>query len=272
MSPPYVTIGDRQLLFFDMLTPQQLQQFQTNGYLVLPALADAAFCESIITFSLQELEADTAPVEYEADTRYPGAPVSRDAEGGRTARRLLQAVGRCPALAQWAQAQALSQDLQQLLGEGVRLSQVHHNCIMTKQPRFSSLTGWHRDSRYWQFQRAELVSVWLALRNETPENGCLMVLPGSQLWTISPEQFDAALFLRTDLEENQALLAQAVSVPLQQGDVLLFHSNLFHAAGSNQTGATKFSAVFTYRAADNPPLPGSRSASLAEIALLSSSN
>lgn len=250
---------------FAMLTPEQLDHFSAKGYLILPALADSTYCESVLTLAGQALLADTAPIEYEADTRYPGAPASRDAEGGRTARRLLQAVARSTLIADWAKAEPLALALTQLLGEGARLSQVHHNCIMTKQPRFSSLTGWHRDSRYWQFARAELVSAWLALRNETLENGCLLVLPGSHLWAITPDQLDAALFLRADSTQNQRLLAQAVSVPLQQGDVLLFHSNLFHAAGCNQTSQTKFSMVFTYRAADNPPAPGSRSASLPEI-------
>jgi phytanoyl-CoA hydroxylase len=248
-----------------MLTTEQLKHFSTKGYLILPALADSAYCASVIALAEQALLENTAPIEYEADTRYPGAPVSRDAEGGQTARRLLQAVARSPLLANWATGKKLSLALHQLLGKGARLSQVHHNCIMTKQPRFSSLTGWHRDSRYWQFQRAELVSVWLALRNETVENGCLLVLPGSHLWTVTPDQLDSALFLRADSTQNQQLLAQAVTVPLQQGDVLLFHSNLFHAAGCNQTTQTKLSMVFTYRAADNPPLPGSRSASLDEI-------
>ncbi|MES2047889.1 MAG: phytanoyl-CoA dioxygenase family protein [Pseudomonadota bacterium] len=248
-----------------MLTKEQLNHFNSKGYLILPALADSAYCASVIALAEQALRDDTAPIEYEADTRYPGAPVSRDAEGGQTARRLLQAVARSPLLADWAKGEQLSQALHQLLGEGVRLSQAHHNCIMTKQPRFSSLTGWHRDSRYWQFQRAELVSVWLALRNETIENGCLLVLPGSHLWSVTADQLDSALFLRADSTQNQQLLAQAVSVPLQQGDVLLFHSNLFHAAGCNQTAQTKLSMVFTYRAADNPPVPGSRSASIDEI-------
>ena len=259
------TIQNKHFQSFSMLTSTQLHQFKLNGYLVLPALADAAYCEAVIVFARQTLLADAAPIEYEADTSYPGAPASREAEGGRTARRLLQAVARSPLLADWAKGERLSPALHQLLGEGVRLSQVHHNCIMTKQPRFSSMTGWHRDSRYWQFQRAELVSAWLALRNETPENGCLLVLPGSHLWSIASEQLDAAQFLRADLPQNQGLLAQAVAVPLQQGDVLLFHSNLFHAAGRNQTAQTKFSMVFTYRAADNLPLPDSRSASVAEI-------
>ncbi len=250
-----------------MLTSAQIAQFQDYGFLVLPGLADVDYCENVIALAEQALHDATAPIEYEADTRYPGAPASRDAEGGKTARRLLQAVARSPLLADWATGQQLAEPLKQLLGEGARLSQIHHNCIMTKQPRFSSLTGWHRDSRYWQFARAELVSAWLALRKETPENGCLMVLPGSHLWNIQTDQLDAALFLRADLAQNQTLLAQAVTVPLQQGDVLLFHSNLFHAAGCNQTAQTKFSFVLTYRAADNVPVAGSRSASVEEITI-----
>jgi phytanoyl-CoA hydroxylase len=138
---------------------------------------------------------------------------------------------------------------------------------MTKQARYSTATGWHRDSRYWQFQRAELISSWLALRQETPENGCLLVIPGSHRVEVDSHQLDAAQFLRTDLEDNQALLAQAQTVPLNAGDLLLFHSNLFHAAGRNQTGSTKLSLVFTYRAQNNPPVAGSRSASLPEIKL-----
>lgn len=81
-------------------------------------------------------------------------------------------------------------------------------------------------------------------------------------------QLDARQFLRTDLTKNTSLLDQTTAVPLRQGDLLLFHSNLFHAAGRNMTNKTKFSMVFTYRAGSNPPAAGSRSASKAEIALI----
>jgi len=250
-----------------MLSSAQIQEFQTQGFLVLPQAASGAFCEQVIAFARQQLVDHILPIEYEADTRYPGAPVSREAEGGQTARRILQAYARDTLLAQWATGTTLATPLRQLLGEGALMSQVHHNCIMTKQPQYSTATGWHRDSRYWQFERAELVSSWLALRDETVENGCLLVIPGSHRTMIDVAQLDAAQFLRTDLSQNQPLLAQAVPVSLKQGDVLLFHSNLFHAAGKNQTNATKFSMVFTYHAADNLPLPGSRSASLPEKTL-----
>lgn len=250
-----------------MLNPHQIAQFQQQGFLVLPAFTAAEYCQQLLSFAQQQLDAVVLPIEYEADTRYPGAPVSRDAVGGQTARRLLQAYARSPLLADWATQADLAQVLTQLLGSGVKMSQVHHNCIMTKQARFSSLTGWHRDSRYWHFQKPELISAWLALHDEKVENGCLLVLPGSHRWQIEAGQLDGAQFLRADVPANQALLAQAISVPLQQGDVLLFSSNLFHAAGCNQTGQTKFSMVFTYRAQDNLPISDSRSASLPEILL-----
>lgn len=250
-----------------MLTPEQILEFKQSGYLVLPGFSDAQFCDAVVAFAKRELEQQAMPIEFEADTQYPGAPSSRTAEGGATARRLLMASARHPMLLDWATTGVLSTILHQLLGPEVLLSQAHHNCIMTKQPAFSSLTGWHRDSRYWSFARADLVSAWLALGDEQVENGCLLVLPGSHQWAIDSDQLDTSQFLRSDLVKNKPLLDQVKSVPLKQGDVLLFHSNLFHAAGRNTTYKTKFSMVFTYRAGDNLPKPGSRSALQAEIPL-----
>jgi len=250
-----------------MLTSYQIAQFQNNGFLVLPQLAPSTFCTEVLSFAQQQTLDAVPPVEFEADTGYPGAPTSKDVLGGKTIRRLLQIAKRSRQIRDWATGPTLTAPLKQLLGNQILLSQAHHNCIMTKQPQFSSITGWHRDSRYWNFQRAELVSAWLALRDETVENGCLLVIPGSHQIHVDLNNLDAAQFLRTDEPANRSLLTCAVAVPLKAGDVLLFSSNLFHAAGRNQTNQTKFSMVFTYRALDNPPVAGSRSASLPEIAV-----
>jgi phytanoyl-CoA hydroxylase len=248
-----------------MLTSQQITDFHQQGFLVLPTLSSPSYCEEVLAFAKQQLELPTLPVEYEADTGYPGAPSAITELGGTTVRRLLQVTRRNRLIADWATGPGLAGPLKTLLGDAALLSQAHHNCIMTKQPRFSSVTGWHRDSRYWHFQRPELISAWLALRDETIENGCLLVIPGSHRVEVDAEGLDAAQFLRTDYPGNQTLLTKAIPVPLQTGDVLLFSSNLFHAAGRNQTDQTKFSMVFTYRAIDNPPIPDTRSASLPEL-------
>ena len=205
-----------------------------------------------------------APVEYETDVLYPGA---RDAYGGQTSRRLLQAYARDAAYRNWATSEVLAGILSQLFASSaeVMLSQCHHNCIMTKAPGFSSATLWHQDNRYWSFDRENLISVWLALGSEDKTNGCLRVIPGSHTMELDRGHLDASLFLRTDLPENKALLRQAEVVDLGAGDALFFHSRLFHAAGRNLTDKIKFSPVFTYHEADNRPIEGTRSAKYPSI-------
>jgi len=250
-----------------MFSAAELAQFARDGYVIVRGLVPAADCARMRTAAERDLAAAAPPLEYEADTRYPGAPQTREAPGGRTVRRLLQAYARDAVFREWATAARLVTRLRQLLGPRIALSQAHHNCVMTKDPAYSSLTSWHRDIRYWSFQRPELVSVWLALGEERVENGCLLLLPGTHAMAFDAVRLDAAQFLRTDVAENAALLATEVSAELAPGDVLFFHCRLFHAAGHNRSDRTKFSVVFTYHASDNSPLPGSRSAGLPDVVL-----
>lgn len=248
-------------------TPEEVAQFSRDGYQIVRGLVPAAACAQMRASAERDLAAAVPPVEYEADTQYPGAPQSLAAPGGRTVRRLLQAYARDAAFRDWAAAAPIVTRLKQLLGPQIALSQAHHNCVMTKDPAYSSLTSWHRDIRYWSFQRPELVSVWLALGEERRDNGCLLLLPGSHVMDFDASRLDEAQFLRTDLGENAELLQSQVCAELNPGDVLFFHCRLFHAAGHNRAAQTKFSAVFTYRAIDNLPLPGSRSAGLPDVTL-----
>lgn len=250
-----------------LFSQDELAQFAREGYGIVRGLLPAAARERMRAVAERDLAAATAPVEYEADTHYPGAPESRDAPGGRTVRRLLQAYARDAVFREWATAAPVTGRLRQLLGPRIALAQAHHNCVMTKDPAFSSLTSWHRDIRYWSYTRPELISVWFALGGERIDNGCLLVLPGTHAMDFEASRLDAAQFLRTDVAENAALLRTQVAVELDPGDVLFFHCRLFHAAGHNRGTQTKFSAVFTYRALDNPPLPGSRSAGLSDVVL-----
>ena len=199
------------------------------------------------------------PAEFEADVGYPGAPVGLDAEGGRTPRRLLLAVSRFPRLREWATGARLRAELREFLGGNLELSQCHHNCVMTKYPGFSSATLWHQDIRYWSFDHPELVSVWLALGDETASNGALRIIPGSHRLELDRGRFDRDLFLRPGLAENKRLIRQARDVVMQAGDVLFFHCRAIHAAGKNLSGEVKLSCVFTYHDADNRPIPGTRS-------------
>jgi phytanoyl-CoA hydroxylase len=243
-------------------------RFARDGYLVVRGFATSAQIEVLRALVDALLEPLQGPVEFEADTGYPGAPRSFLDAGGLTPRRLLHAYSRDAELRGWARDARLAQRLTAFLG-GRRplLSQSHHNCIMTKHPAFSSLTGWHQDIRYWSFERPELISTWLALGPEREANGALRVIPGSHRLDVDAQRYDQALFLRTDLAENQALIERAESVELDAGDLLFFHCRLFHSAGNNRTRQVKCSLVYSYHDETNRALPGTRSAKYPSIPL-----
>ena len=249
------------------LSELEIEQFSRHGYLVFRGMVTPVACEQMRSVVHRDLRAAIAPLEYEAEVGYPGAPQSLDAPGGRTVRRLRSAYDRDSCLRAWAEDPRLIARLSQLFDEQVCLTLAHHNCVMTKHPDFGTATGWHRDIRYWSFTRPDLVTVWLALGRETGANGALRVIPGSHRLDIRREQLDDLDFLRPDVPENQPLFAQGKTIELQQGDVLFFHSGLFHSAGRNTSDQVKMSVAFAYHGESNPPLAGTRSATTRDVLL-----
>ncbi len=250
----------------DVLSDLQRQQFSRDGFLKVSGLADNNLCERILGVVTASMAPAIGPLEYEADVHYQGAPQFRADDGGDTPRRLLNAYARDSVFREWACRPNMVACVKQILGsDTLRLTQNHHNCIMTKLPKFSSRTDWHQDIRYWSFDKPELINVWLALGNETHGNGGMKLIPGSHRMEFDRGRLDAKLFLRQDLDENKVLLDSAVNVDMKAGDVLFFHCRTFHAAGANTTDKPKYSLVFSYHAADNNPIRGTRSSRLESV-------
>lgn len=252
------------------LSELDLQKFSEEGFIIERGLANKELCEQLSEIVDNSLDLSLAPLEYEADVHYPGAPENRNQQGGLTPRRLLHAYTRHPLFQEWAGSPEVLCRLKQLMGtENVLMSQNHHNCVMTKHPGYSSMTSWHEDVRYWSFDRPELISVWLALGDEYPDNGGMLLIPGTHRENFDRGRLDAALFLRTDLEENESLINSAIRAELKAGDVLFFHCKTYHAAGKNVTDKIKRSVVFTYRGEENMPIPDTRSANYPDVPLSS---
>lgn len=249
------------------LSAAQVDQFNVDGYLVVRSMVPAAICELMRSITHAHLQAAVEPLEFEAEVGYPGAPNSMTASGGRTVRRLRGAYRRHRCFNAWAENPWVVTAVQQLLGEPICLSLAHHNCVMTKHPKHGSATGWHRDMRYWSFERPDLVCVWLALGPEYPDNGGLHFIARSHRAQLGEDQLDTQYFLRPKAAGNQDLLARATPLLLHTGDVVFFHSGLFHSAGKNVSPDIKCSIAFAYHGVSNLPTPGSRSAVAGSIAL-----
>lgn len=274
-APQHHASGASASLDFDSSAPLADQaalaslarEFHAGGYIVLRKFASEATCAALEAVTREQLAAAVPPVEFEADLGYPGAPATREAAGGHTVRRLRQAYGRDEVFRRWASDPAVVATVEALLGEPARLTLAHHNCVMTKHPHYGSQTGWHRDTRYWSFVKSDLITVWLALGDEDERNGVLRVIPGSHRAKLDPAQLDPAEFLVEAHPASQQLLKGTMPLALHRGDVLMFDSRLFHAAGRNDSEAVKLSVAFAYFGASNRPVAGTQSAEFGSVEL-----
>ncbi len=234
------------------ITTKEIQFYHDNGYLVKKNFVSKKLLDELQDKTLEHLKSRVEPFELEQEVDYPGSPKSIDDKGGDTIRRLKMVYTRDNIFSKWASHPDVVSVLWSLFdSKSLFLVQSHHNCIMTKQPQYSSETHWHKDVRYWNFANNQLINTWLPLGDETLENGCLQVIPKTHLWSVDKDSLDQRLFLRKDLAENQPWLDQSVNVELQRGDLLFFHAALFHAAGKNRTHQSKNAVVFTYHSEKN---------------------
>ena len=248
------------------LTLAQQQQFKIDGYLVLPKLLSDAQTQELRELSELHLQQRIKPFELEAELQYPGAPNSKNSSGGSTIRRLQNAYSRAKLFQAYAIHTDIVDAIKHILSEEqLWLNPNHHNCVMTKQAKYSSETLWHRDTRYWSFSDKYLINAWFALDDELKSNGAMKILPGSHRWEVRENALDKDQFLKLDHPDNEVRLKTARTVALNRGDVLLFSAHCFHAAGKNVSEKTKYSMVFTYHGKNTLPIGGTNSAKLEEI-------
>ncbi len=234
------------------LTDEQVHSFQRDGFLLLRGFADTSLCDQIRNKALKHLEQAIEPIESEEEYQRIGVQ-------DQTVRRLRQVYDREEIFASWMTNEDIRPMLEQLLGEKPVLLLAHHNSIMTKLPRKSSITSWHQDIRYWHYENDNLLSVWLSLGDEFLENGLLEFIPGSHKMIFTPDQFDERSSFRDDIEKNRDILSKRVHYNLQKGDVVFFHAKTLHYAHQNDTDEAKISFVYSLRGISNKPIANTRS-------------
>jgi phytanoyl-CoA hydroxylase len=248
-----------------MIAKKDLLFFNENGYLIKRKLFSLQQCGQLRNKSKDILDKRIIPYELETELNYPDGPIDK---GNNTIRRIKQIYARDKLFSDVATNQNVINIIKKILNtKSLIMSQNHHNCIMTKQPKFSSRTDWHQDIRYWSFIDNNLVSFWLALTIENKTNGSLNIIPGSHLLDINKNKFDSLLFFKKKDCQNKKILKKSISVELEIGDAIFFHCNLLHSALSNRTEETKYSIVFTYYSNLNQPRKNTRSALLEDIEL-----
>lgn len=137
---------------------------------------------------------------------------------------------------------------QRFLGPDLALFSSHYFC---KMPRVGREVPWHQDGSYYPLWPMRTVSVWLAADRSDAENGCLRVVRGSHLQTLSePGGEDAAAGMGTHTDQEARQLGELVDVVLEPGDASIHHPNLVHASSANRSPRRRCGLSFRYISAD----------------------
>lgn len=94
---------------------------------------------------------------------------------------------------------------------------------------------WHQDGSYWPIEPMKVITLWLAVDDSTPENGCLRVIPGTQSLKLQEmkESFEVENVLSSEIEKKYVDESKAVDIILKSGDVSIHHPNIIHGSKAN---------------------------------------
>jgi ectoine hydroxylase-related dioxygenase (phytanoyl-CoA dioxygenase family) len=133
---------------------------------------------------------------------------------------------------------------EQFVGPNIALFASHY---IAKPPRDGQAVLWHQDGSYWPLQPMEVVTIWLAADDSTPENGCMRVIPRTHTMDLQQmrKRTDVANVLNSEIDPALVDESKAVDVILKAGDVSLHHPNIIH--GSNANTSDKWRRGLTIR-------------------------
>lgn len=125
-----------------------------------------------------------------------------------------------------------------VLGPDIACFTAHYIC---KPPYNGHPVFWHQDGAYWKLAPMEALSIWLAVDESSPENGCLRMIPGShaipldvhEVRTDTPNMLYSSM--RSELVDEWVKRADIVDVMLQPGDVSIHHPRIIHCSEPNRS-------------------------------------
>lgn len=121
---------------------------------------------------------------------------------------------------------------QQFVGPDIALFASHY---IAKPPRDGQPVLWHQDGSYWPLEPMEVVTLWLAVDDSTPDNGCMRVIPGTQHAALEEMKPFPEVTSVLGLGIDPALVdeSRAVDIVLRAGDVSIHHPNVIHGSNAN---------------------------------------
>jgi ectoine hydroxylase-related dioxygenase (phytanoyl-CoA dioxygenase family) len=227
------------------LTDSQFEQYQTDGYLVVEDALSTDAVEATIDRLREYSHGDREPERFDSqlEPRVERGELEVD-EPGDAVRKFegLGMVEEDDVFGDIANHETITAVTEQLLGEHLKLLR---SAAMFKPPSVGSEKGLHQDAAYYPIQPRDHLTVWIALDDATPENGCMTVVPGAHkdgMLTHEADEYETDIVINdTDYSEDDL-----VELPMEAGDALFTHCLVPHYTAPNTTEDWRRALIMSY--------------------------
>ena len=216
-----------------IITETQRQQYQQDGYFIARNLVEPSALAKIRVASLDFID-NPGDLEQVLDPEL----VVRQGKGEhlkhRAKFRKLQRLGRYRPTVwnnYYAHPNVLS-IVRSLLRDDLLIK---YALVFLKPTKTGGATPWHQDIGLWRDNHVKAANAWVAVDLASKENGCMQFLPGSHRdGFIDHVLYNDSLHgeLPRDLVAN---LEGVVNIELQSGDVVFWHSYMWHYSSPNSS-------------------------------------
>ena len=252
-----------------MLTPEQIETFNTQGYLVIEDVIDADTRQAVIneyTALMDRLYDDwhadglvPAPTPEmgfwdKLDVAYRAGfdwyqPLDISLPHSDITAETPMHFG--PAVFDMARHPRILDIAESLLGPELTSNPIQHVRIKPPERRVTKgesrahiiATDWHQDRGVTleSADETQMVTVWLAITDATVENGCLQVKPG-----VEPEMLPHCTMSQVGITEKFLPKREAVPAPVKAGGAVIFHPLTPHASLANRSDGYRWSFDLRY--------------------------
>jgi len=240
------------------LTPQQLDFYRREGYLVAHDVLDVSELGRLHA-AMNELLAGavglsdhTALYDLE-DIHRPEQP---------RVRRLKLPHQHHPAFRDLIRSPKLLSLITSILGPSVRM---HTSKLNLKSAEYGSPVEWHQDWAFYPHTNDDVLAVGVLLDDFTPGNGPMMVVPGTHFGPIHSHHQGGFFVGAIDPRDIGAEIGLAVPLIAKAGSITLHHARLIHGSALNTSRQPRAFLLYEAMAADAWPLAGGLFGSLEEF-------
>ncbi len=213
------------------ITEQQRKQLQDDGYFVLEDVFTRAQMDALA----EQIEAHQGRHEERLRAQGGTQGISRADEITFTS-HLAEHDAAIRAFVTRPEFVALTT---QILGPDIDL---YWNQSVFKQRETRREFPWHQDDGYTPVEPSPYLTLWLALNDATPENGCISVLPGAYKRGLLPHRPSPIGLVCHDNDDPD----QGVLVPVRAGSMAVFWSLTPHKSGANVSPRPRKAYVIQY--------------------------